>query len=263
LAQPKIQVLNSFVYKAGLQMVKVNELLSSRFKKASQKLSKMTHLAEMSSNGNLSSFSGVFRITALSENEEEYLRNILSEYSVEHLDIASDLKFLSAITSEVKAINNQAAILHGERIKKAQELLKKYRDGAFSSWLIHAYGNRQTPYNFLQYYELYMSVPKLLQETIELMPRQVIYTLATRSCAIEEKEEIIKNYRGETKQELLTLIRKRFPLALKDKRAPNIAEQILAKLHHIDQELSSPRFRPSSRQTKQILEVLQSIHDKL
>ncbi|NGX37987.1 MAG: hypothetical protein K1000chlam2_01156, partial [Chlamydiae bacterium] len=42
-------------------MVKVNDLLSSRFKKASEKLSKMTNLAEMSTSGSLSSFSGVFR----------------------------------------------------------------------------------------------------------------------------------------------------------------------------------------------------------
>lgn len=244
-------------------MAKVNELLSSRFKSASQKLSKMTHLAEMSSSGKLSSFSGVFRVTPLTENEEEFLRGILSEYSKEHLDISSDLKFLSAITSEVKAINNQAAILHGERIKQAQEILKQYRDGAFSAWLVHAYGNRQTPYNFLQYYELYRNVPKMLQEKVDAMPRQAIYTLATRDCPKEDKEEIIKNYQGESKKELLALIRKRFPLAQKDKRAPNISEQIIKQLIQLEKDLSSPRFTPSSGQKKRILEVLQSIQSKL
>lgn len=244
-------------------MVKVNDLLTSRFKKASQKLSKMTDLAEMSSSGKLSSFSGVFRITPLTENEEEHLRNILSEYSKKHLDISSDLKFLSAITSEVKAINNQAAILHGERIKRAQEILTKYLDGAFTAWLISTYGNRQTPYNFLQYYELYFSVPKILQDKVDSMPRQAIYTLATRNCPKEEKEEIIKNYRGESKKELLRMIREKFPLAQKDKRAPSISEQIIKDLLRIEKELFNPLYKPSKEQKLRIREVLKSIQHKL
>lgn len=243
-------------------MAKVTDLLTSRFKQGSTK-SKMTNLAEMSSSGKLSSFSGVFKVTPLNENEEEYLRNILSEYSRDSLDIPSDLKFLSAITSEVKAINNQAAILHGERIKRAGEILKKYRDGAFSAWLIHAYGNRQTPYNFLQYYELYTNMSKELQEIVDAMPRQAVYTLATRDCPKEDKEEMIKNYRGESKSELLAMIRSRFPLSRKDKRAPNISEVIISRLLQIEKDLSSYRFRPSDGQKKRILEVLQSIRSKL
>ena len=243
-------------------MAKVNDLLSSRFKKATEKLSKMTNLAEMSTSGNLSSFSGVFRVTPLSENEEEHLRNILSEYCRGDHDISSDLKFLSAITSEVKAINNQAAILHGERIKRAQEILKQYRDGAFSSWLISAYGNRQTPYNFLQYFEFYTSMPKMLQEKVDTMPRQAVYTLATRNCPRQQKEEIVKNYRGESKKELLTLIRQRFPLEQKDKRATNITEQLLSQLMHLDKQFSNPRFKPTDNQKKRILEVLSSIQKK-
>ncbi len=244
-------------------MAKVNDLLTSRFKKASQKISKMTDLAEKSSSGELSSFSGVFRITPLTESEEENLRNLLSEYSSEKQDISDDLTFLSSITSEVKAINNQAAILHGERIKRAQDILKKYRDGAFSSWLVSAYGNRQTPYNFLQYFELYMSIPKVLQDKVDTMPRQAVYTLATRNCPKERKEEVIKGYKGETKKELLMLIRDRFPLEQKDKRAPNVAEQAILELTRIEKLISGPRFKPSDRQKKRMQEVLQSIQVKL
>ena len=90
-----------------------------------------------------------------------------------------DLEFLTTITSEVKAINNQAIILHGERIKQCtRTFLTKYRDGAFSAWLISTYGNRQTPYNFLQYYEFYQSLNLELQKRMDDMPRQVVlYTL--------------------------------------------------------------------------------------
>ncbi len=244
-------------------MAKVNELLTNRFKKASKKITKMTDLAEMSSGGNLSSFSGVFRITPLTEHEEERLRTLLTDYAEEGNDIGGDLQILSGLTSEVKAITNQAAILHGERIKRAQTVLKSYRDGAFSSWLVNAYGNRQTPYNFLQYYELYMSIPKLLQDKIDQMPRQAIYTLATRDCPKEEKEEIIEKYQGESKKELLALIREKFPLKPKDKRAPNTSEQIIRNLLYIEQQMQNQRFRPSGKQKKRILEVLESIHKAL
>ncbi len=163
----------------------------------------------------------------------------------------------------MKAINNQAAILHGERIKRAQEILKKYRDGAFSSWLMETYGNRQTPYNFLQYYELYTSLSKSLQDKVEAMPRQAIYTLATRDCPQESKEELIKNYKGETKRQLLNLIRERFPLEDQDKRASSLSEQMIAQLHQLEKLMSSSRFKPSPEQRKRMTEVLQSIQSKL
>lgn len=244
-------------------MSKVNDLLSSRFRKATETLAKITDLAEMTSQGNLSSFSGVFRVAALTKKEEEILHNLLSNYSTEKQNISSDFKHLSAITSEVKAINNQAAMLHGERIKRAQEILKTYREGAFTSWLLTTYGNRQTPYNFLQYFELYTSIPKGLQAKVEEMPRQAVYTLATRNCPQEEKEEVIKSYNGETKKQLLSLIRQKFPLKIKDKRAVNLASQTLSKLEQIHHQLKTESFSFSPTQKKQILEVLQSIQTLL
>ncbi|MBM3208341.1 MAG: hypothetical protein FJZ57_07065, partial [Chlamydiae bacterium] len=181
-------------------MAKVNSLLSERLKKATEKLSKMSNLAEMSSSGNLSSFSGVFRVSQLTPQEQDQIRGLLNQYASVEDHNPQDFDLLLSITSEVKAINNQAAILHGERIKKAQELLKRYRDGAFSAWLIHTYGNRQTPYNFLQYYELYNALPQMLVPKLEEMPKQALYTLASRDGTLEQKQEIIKNYQGETKQ---------------------------------------------------------------
>src|SRR5689334_12362584 len=124
-------------------MTKVNHLLTERLKSAKEKFTKMTNLVEMSSNGNLSSFAGVFRISPLSEKEKETLHALLDQYKNESQEIGEDLHSLLSLTAEVKAINNQAILLHGERIKQAQEILKNYRDGAFSAWLIATYGNRQ------------------------------------------------------------------------------------------------------------------------
>lgn len=240
-------------------MAKMNELLASRFKKASEKLSKMTGLAELSTSGKLSSFAGVFRVSALASSEQEQLRTLLSSYNDTQQEVEVDFAALMAITSEVKAINNQAAILHGERIKRAQEILKKYRDGAFSAWLMQTYGNRQTPYNFLQYYELYSSLPETLQPKIDEMPRQAVYTLASRSGSKEQKEEIIQNYSGQSKQELLTQIREIFPLSEDDRRGQDLAENAISQLQRLSMALKRGRFKPSGEQREKLKSLLSSL----
>ena len=241
-------------------MGKVNSLLSQRLKLASEKFSKMTNLAEMSTSGQLSSFSGVFRVSSLSVNEEENLRSLLKTFSDEDKETEEDFRQLSSLTSEVKAINNQAAILHGERIKKAQEILKNYKEGAFTAWLIATYNNRQTPYNFLHYYELYISLPNLLHPKLDEMPRQAVYTLASRSGSLEKKKEIISSYQGAPKHELLTLIRQTFPLASDDKRGQDLAEYALNTLRQVYFKIRENRdFVPHPKQKIQILHFLKSI----
>jgi hypothetical protein len=240
-------------------MSKVNSLLSQRLKTATEKLSKMTNLVELSSSGNLSSFSGVFRVTPLSDKEREALEHLLVQFREEEQEIRSDLHELSAITAEVKAINHQAIILHGERIKKAQHILKQYRDGAFSAWLVATYGNRQTPYNFLQYYELYTTLPHTLLTNLDAMPRQAVYSLASREGSLDQKKEIIAGYQGQPKQELLSLIRKTFPLSESDKRAQNLGEVAIQSLKRLHQQLSTTPFHPSSEQKKQIGHLLKAL----
>jgi len=240
-------------------MAKVNSLLSQRLKNATQKLSKMTNLAELSSSGNLSSFAGIFRIAPLSKKEQEALREILTAFCHDEQEIQDDLASLISITSEVKAINNQAILLHGERVKKAQEILKAYREGAFTAWLIATYGNRQTPYNFLQYFELYTSLPQSLHQKLDEMPRQAVYILASREGDFEQKTTIIRNYSGEPKQELLSLIRKTFPLSAEDKRRQDFAQYAINQLNRLEHLLKNQSFSASSKQKARIKELLTSL----
>lgn len=240
-------------------MVKVNSLLAQRLKMATAKFSKMTHLVEKSSNGDLSSFSGVFRVTPLNDKEKQTLFSLLNEYKNEEQEINEDLLQLSTLTAEVKAINNQAIILHGERIKKAQVILKNYREGAFSAWLLATYGNRQTPYNFLQYYELYTALPEVLHPKLDEMPRQAVYSLASRHGSQEQKEWIVKNYNGEPKQELLKLIRETFPLAEKDRRAQNLGDVALHALCRLHTQLSTSSFTLSLEQKTQLLQIIKNL----
>jgi hypothetical protein len=222
----------------------------------------MTALVEKANNGDLSSFAGVFRVTALNSAETALLETILKNYAPEEvLNVDADLKALTMITSEVKAISNQAVILHGERIQKAQQILKNYKDGAFTAWLYATYGNRQTPYNFLQYYEFYTQMPQILHTKIDQMPRQVIYSLASREGDLKKKEEIVKNYLGQTKQELLNLIRLEFPLDETDKRLPNFAAHAIAFLKRAREMLKKNVCVPSESEKKVLQELINQLQD--
>lgn len=209
-------------------MNNLKSLLEGRFKKNSQ--NKMAVLTKKRLEGELSPFLNSFSNTVLSADEEERLKQLLESYNTLQDVSKEDLKDLCSLSAQIKQIHHQAVLLHGERIKKARDLLKRYREGAFSSWLLLTYGNRQTPYNFLMYYELVTLLPESLRAEVEKMPRQAVYTLASRQGSQEKKEEIIRNYRGESKGELLELIRKEFPLMEADRRQSNLAKQALELL---------------------------------
>lgn len=236
-------------------MDKLDELLQERM--TSKSLAKVKALAEKSADGSLTSFSGLFRISELSQKEKTAIESILMQYQEEDMDIQKDLQSLISISSEVKAIHNQAALLHGERIKKAQTILKKYKDGAFTSYLLATYGNRQTPYNFLFYYELWQSLPQDARKIADCMPRQALYTLAARSAPLEKKQKLIESYKGETKREMLDIIRLRFPLDKDDKRAKDEGQVILTQLVQLFHTFKRMRSKVSTMQKIEIKKMLE------
>lgn len=246
----------------GFTMADVNSILDQRMKKPAN-TSKMTAMAKQSASGHLTSFAGVFSVAELSLQEKESLEGILRNYSNPEQEIRSDLDLLISLTSEVKAINNQAALLHGERIKKAHEILIHYRNGAFTAWLMAAYGNRQTPYNFMQYYEFYKSIPQQLRPQIELMPRQAVYVLASREGSLKEKQVIVEKYQGETKEEMLKLIRHTFPLAQEDKRKQKVGKALIYDLQQIYQQIKHSSQELTATQKNQILTLLRQIQQMM
>ena len=241
----------------------VNAILKERLKKNESLSKKMDSLAERSNKGQLSSFAGVFKVIPLQDQEVAEIRNLIEFYKGNVQTTSKDLEELLSITSEVKAINSQAIILHGERIKKAQEVLKNYREGAFSQWLLYAYGNRQTPDNFLQYYEFYKSLPPVLRERLTDLPRQAIYTLATRQGNLETKEELIRNYQGESKEIFLEKIRTTFPLSLEDRRRSTVADQIALSLERLVEKASSTPLKFSQIEKKRLQALLHDLNKML
>lgn len=239
-------------------MSNVNALLTQRLKKGEQS-SKMAQMAKQSANGNLTTFAGMFSVSELNESEKNHLEILLKTYATDDKLIQNDLNALIALTAEVKAINNQAAVLHGERIKKAHDILINYKDGAFTSWLMAAYGNRQTPYNLMQYYSFYESLPKPLRPQIEAMPRQAIYTLASREGDIEKKITFIKDYKGQTKAELLVMIREIFPIDKQDKRSSNIGEVVIHSLEKLCKSLQKTEAKLNKSQKQTISRLLEHL----
>ncbi|MGM0440246.1 MAG: CT583 family protein [Chlamydiota bacterium] len=230
-------------------MGKFKNMLSKRLEKKPPS-TKASALAKRSAEGQLTGFSGVFGLTEITPEEKSSLQEILAKYAPSGiLSFEDDLKNLLTLTAEVRAITNQAAILHGERIKKAQTILKNYRDGAFTAWLLNTYGNRQTPYNFLQYYDFYQAMPRELHAQIEAMPRQAVYTLASRHAPSKEKEFLVQNYNGETKSQLIALIRQKFPLGERDQRQSDPSQKVLQGLNNVKTilEKSSSSFDQTSK----------------
>ncbi len=241
-------------------MSKFNDLLNLRFKQKASPQAKMTALVERSNNGELSSFSGVFRVSALNEKEKSTIEEILKNFRQnDSYDVEGDLRSLVMITSEVKAITNQAVILHGERIKKAQEILRNYQDGAFTAWLFATYGNRQTPYNFLQYYEFYTVMPTSLHPVLDQMPRQAIYSLASRSGSLEKKQDLVRRYSGQPKKEFLQIIREEFPLSEDDKRLPHFSSHAINFLKRAREMMKNPLCAISQEEKQQIQLLLVQI----
>lgn len=234
----------------------LEELLNQRFNTETSH-TKVKALAKQSNDGTRSSFGGLFKAVELSLLDKTALEELLKKFG-ENLDvhIAKDLQELSQITSEVRAINNQAAILHGERIQRAQKILKNYRDGAFSAWLITTYGNRQTPYNFLVYFEFFEKLPVELKPKAEWMPRQAVYALATRNGSFEEKKAVVDSYNGETKEEMLYLIRENFPLETSDKRKTKVGQKIVNGLKTLLQLYEKEHDSLTKREKTDIHELL-------
>lgn len=244
-------------------MGSVNELLNQRLKRKDEPSPKMAAVAHQSARGELTSFAGMFSISDLNDHEKAHIEDILHTYATRDGSIEHDLKSLISITAEVKAINNQAAILHGERIKKAHAILTRYKEGAFTSWLMATYGNRQTPYNFLHYYNFSETLPKTLRPKLEAMPRQAIYTLASREGPLEKKKEIVATYNGETKKWLLGRIQEEFPLSNDDKRGRNHEEHALQALQKACYALGHPKLKFTASQKKQLLNLFEELKSRI
>ena len=239
-------------------MKKTSSLLEKRFEKSNTE--KIKALVQERSQGNLSFLAKFEKKLSLPKQESEQLFQLLKRYTPNETNpLKADLLILSDITAEIKTINHQAILLHGERIKKAQSILKNYKDGAFSSWLIISYGNRQTPYNFLSYYELYLKLSPVFKNLLEQMPKHLAYTLALKQGPIEKKEKILESYNTNNKSNILSLIRSSFPLNKNDARQYSSGETINKFLLKALELLKDPKTQLKEKEMIKLHELLKKI----
>jgi hypothetical protein len=141
--------------------------------------------------------------------------------------------------------------------------LKHYKEGAFTSWLIETYGNRQTPYNLLQYYEFYLEMPKELRPKIDTMPRQAIYALSSRNIPTIKKQSFLEQFDGQTKEELLQMIRDQFPIDRADKRRQNLNEVILSQLEKTLSLVKKSKSKWSQKQKARFYKLLEVLKEAI
>lgn len=203
----------------------------------------------------------------LTPEEEHHIQKILvDDYrpgAIQEDDVQEHFRKLTTITREIKSISAQSILLHGERIKKAQEILKDYREGAFTKWLLATYGNRQTPYSMLRYYDLYQSAPSSHKTIIESAPKKAVYLLASRDGDLNKKMELLQNHSKSKQSELVLLIQETFPIEESDQRQPKNSSAI-ETLNKACQKLEKNKLHLNEEDLenlKAIIERLQKLSD--
>ena len=245
-------------------MSKPNKFAAGFLKKAAQADSNFTEGFEAVSPINTPSIALSLK-TDLTEKEKLAIQKILvDDYkpgTISEEQVYKHVDQLTDITRQIKNLVAQSILLHGERIKQAQDLLANYREGAFSKWLMETYGNRQTPYSMLRYYEFYNSAPKELQKIIEAAPKKVVYQLATREGDNSRKLDFIKAHGASKQSDTILLMQETFPVTITDKRKPLMASKIeaLCKLCTSLESRADTLSKEDRQEIKQLIHRLQKL----
>lgn len=239
-------------------MSKTKNLAQNFMKKAAQSEQNFKESFETVSPA-MSPTIGIAISVKLTDQENENIRKLLKEEyrkeSIQEEDMLEHIRKLKDITRQIKSINAQLVLLHGQRIKEAQDILANYKDGAFTKWLMATYGNRQTPYSMLGYYELYQSAPISHKALIESVPKKVVYLLASREGNIEKKMKLLETHGKSKQSELVLLIQETFPIAEDDQRQPKNSSTIEA-LNRASQKLEKNKRHLSDEDIKIINDII-------
>lgn len=130
--------------------------------------------------------------------EAEILKTGIIKFASKKTFLSDDsLRQLVSISETLRISHKQHVLFHGENIHKAQLLLKDHKKGAFGFWLAFTYGNRQTCYNFLNYFLLHHSLPEFMRKKLEKIPLKNAYLLGSVDLPQKKKQSILESYQGE------------------------------------------------------------------
>ena len=91
-------------------------------------------------------------------------------------------------------------------------------------------------------------------------PAKWSYTLSSREGAQEQKEAIVANYQGQTKKELLALIRKDIPpckIGIKGNKI--LAKRLITHLRDLIEEVEDGDFHPTNSQKKELNHLIKEL----
>ena len=211
---------------------------------------------ELVQSGPINSFRNLFDYRKLGLDESREIEELLWDHSDERIvadQLREDAEQLQHLTAEIRAISKQGIILLGERIHRAQGILKRYGDGqgAFTTWLVRTFGNRRSAYNMLSYYEFHEAMPTAeLKEKLKSMPVQAVYSLASRQAPFDQKLAIVQQYNGERQKDILLLIQQKLPVSDGDARKSKVDPvpmDTLEKLCHTFETLGADQLGTEHR----------------
>jgi Uncharacterised protein family (UPF0137) len=204
-------------------------------------------------------FNAVFNTQPLEESEALNLERMVLENlqmdAISEEQAHQDIHQLKQITAEIKSIGQQGVILMGERIHRAREILKLYKDGTFTQWLESTLGSKKTGYNMLAYYELYKELPSEgLKEEFKKIPQKAAYILASREGDIGEKVKIIRFSHHLKTQEIISLIQKEFP-SKSHKRTKNTEAKMIQSIREMIHKIHGNRKYLSKDDKDELLSI--------
>ncbi|MCB1067631.1 MAG: CT583 family protein [Chlamydiia bacterium] len=204
---------------------------------------------------NVNSFNAIFDLQKLDSAEEQRIHEILEKNwipdNLSQDEMEKNFGLLKTITSEIKSISRQGAILIGERVVRARELLKPFRDGTFTLWLESTFGSRQSGYNMLSYYEFFVALPSEdLKSKYKKMAQRAAYQLASRKGDIQKKFTIIDQHYGLKSSEIIGILQREF--STRDLRSRKTVDGLINRLLETVDHLVKRRKELSAEDLKDI-----------
>jgi hypothetical protein len=142
----------------------------------------------------INAFQSLFSVQELSVDEKAMLENAFfaEKGHISDEQVHTDLHEVERLTKELKAIKRQGIVFIGERIHSVREIFKRYKERSFREWMKMTFGSFKTGYNYLAFYELYVALPKELQERLVSLSAKEAYKIASKNVPLEEKVKSIK-----------------------------------------------------------------------
>jgi hypothetical protein len=212
----------------------------------------------------VNTFTSVFGKSELEEREASSIEQLVIQYAmpchVSKSQSIQDVEEMKQLTAEIRSVGKRCLVLIGERVFKVRDILKRYKEGSFTQWLIGTFGCRRTGYNYLTYYEFYKQLPNNeLKEGFKKFPQKFAYKLASRKGDIGIKCDIVREYCTFPLEEIYKIIDEMLPLKSEERLKHKVNDDLLISRFLNSLEHLSKRKRLLSNENLAALSQCQAL----